>query len=159
MAISSIRFSRNLGNIVPAIALFCLLYSVVLILLYRFSGRRNRPYEPVVLTSYLSNDAENIISILGKKYCEPDFSMKQLMLETRLAEDRIRTVLKKVYNKTMKEYITDVRITESKRLLRNTDRPISEIATAVGYKHVSSFNHIFKEIEHVSPREYRKTSI
>ena len=50
-------------------------------------------------------------------------------------------------------------MTYHKRLLRETDRQVMDIAYKVGYGNISHFNRVFKEAENCSPNEYRKISI
>lgn len=53
------------------------------------------------------------------------------------------------------EYIRDKRISEAKRLLRETDLSMEEIAVAVGYSDRSAFHHVFSRCVEMSPKEYR----
>lgn len=53
-------------------------------------------------------------------------------------------------------YIEQVRITRAKQLLRFTDQTVEEIGAAVGIGDPAYFSRIFKKIEKVSPKVYRK---
>ena len=57
---------------------------------------------------------------------------------------------------TFKQYLNKIRLSEAKRLLKETDRQIADIAYHVGYKNVTHFHRIFKQNEKISPNEYRK---
>lgn len=57
---------------------------------------------------------------------------------------------------TFTRYLQKRRIEESCRLLRDTDRSVSQIAEAVGYTSIKFFNRVFKNIVKNTPREYRK---
>ena len=59
-------------------------------------------------------------------------------------------------NMTVTEYIKSLRIGKAKELLAETDLSILEIAQRVGYEHNSSFTRVFKEMENLSPVEFRK---
>nr|WP_249435725.1 helix-turn-helix transcriptional regulator [Paenibacillus sp. Marseille-Q4541] len=52
------------------------------------------------------------------------------------------------------DYVTFRRMDMAKRLLRETDLKINEIADQVGYQH-SYFNRIFKKQEGLTPGQYR----
>lgn len=52
------------------------------------------------------------------------------------------------------DYLTSVRMEAAKRLLRDTDQKVQQIAAQVGYQH-SYFNRIFKKVEGVTPGKYR----
>lgn len=54
------------------------------------------------------------------------------------------------------EYLINTRITRAKELLRFTDMPIAEIATAVGVDNVSHFINLFRSREVLTPLVYRK---
>lgn len=53
------------------------------------------------------------------------------------------------------EYIQKLRINKSKELLLNTDLTILQIGESVGYKYNSSFTRAFKNIENITPKEFR----
>ena len=53
------------------------------------------------------------------------------------------------------EYIKKLRIDKSKELLLNTDLTILQIGESVGYKYNSSFTRAFKDVENITPKEFR----
>jgi two-component system response regulator YesN len=57
------------------------------------------------------------------------------------------------------EYLTSVRISIAKRLLKEASMPILEACLEVGYQDPSHFAKIFKKKEGVYPSEYRKKSL
>ena len=59
---------------------------------------------------------------------------------------------------TFRQYLNRIKIHESKRLLLETDRQVTDIAFRVGYKNVTHYNRIFKEMEEVSPNQFRKAN-
>lgn len=54
------------------------------------------------------------------------------------------------------EYVARKRVTESKILLINTEKSVSEIALSVGYEDRNYFGTVFKKYEGVSPSDYRR---
>ena len=56
---------------------------------------------------------------------------------------------------TPMQYITFLRITRAKELLRSTDYSIQEISSMVGYENPLYFSRIFKKQTGYSPSEYR----
>lgn len=52
---------------------------------------------------------------------------------------------------TFLEYLRDIRIAESKRLLAETDLRIGQVAEAVGYERYKNFSRVFKEAVGVTP--------
>jgi AraC-like DNA-binding protein len=55
------------------------------------------------------------------------------------------------------QYLTEIRMGKSRRLLRDSDVEIGEIAYLVGYESPSSFSNVFKRWHGISPIEYRRT--
>jgi YesN/AraC family two-component response regulator len=68
-------------------------------------------------------------------------------------------LFKQQLNKKFVDYITELRIQESKRLLINTSLRMSEIAERVGYSDLAYFSNNFKRITGLSPSEFRKSAI
>lgn len=64
-------------------------------------------------------------------------------------------LFKKRTNKHFVEYLKEVRISKACRYLLDTEWSVSEIAYNCGFKTVSNFNKLFKEITGASPKEYR----
>lgn len=54
-------------------------------------------------------------------------------------------------------YLIEKRIAESKRLLENTDYPIAQIASKVGFSSQSYFSQVFKKSTQLTPNAYRKS--
>jgi AraC-like DNA-binding protein len=57
------------------------------------------------------------------------------------------------------QYLTEIRMGKSRRLLRDSDVEIGEIAYLVGYESPSSFSNVFKRWHGMSPIEYRRSII
>lgn len=67
--------------------------------------------------------------------------------------------LSTLFNREMGEnftvFLKKFRISHAKRLLKGTDKKIYEIAQDVGYADPKYFNRVFKEVEGVSPGDYK----
>lgn len=57
---------------------------------------------------------------------------------------------------TFSEWLMRLRVERAKELLREAHRSIAEVAAAVGYKDITTFERHFKRCEKVSPIQYRK---
>ncbi len=53
------------------------------------------------------------------------------------------------------DYILNEKISEAKRLLRYTDKPLTAISAYLGFSSQSHFNRVFKSIAGKTPKEYR----
>lgn len=67
----------------------------------------------------------------------------------------VRKLVKDKSGKTVVDYINGLRIEEAKRLLKQTDMSMSDIALQVGYNNYQSFNRFFQKYEGVTPGEFR----
>ena len=73
-----------------------------------------------------------------------------------VSPSRVRHVFKDVTGVSFKEYVTQVRVTEAKRLLLSTDLSVAEIARAVSYTNLHQFYKVFYRSCAMSPGEYRR---
>ena len=71
-----------------------------------------------------------------------------------------RTYLGHVFNRMTGtspiKYLTAVRIRKTKEFLRFTDSTLADIAEKVGFSSEQYLSRVFKAVEGISPREYRK---
>ena len=65
-------------------------------------------------------------------------------------------IFKETYGTTVNNYLISKRITRAKQLLRFTDMTVDEIGAAVGMADANYFSRMFRKVEGISPREYRK---
>ena len=63
---------------------------------------------------------------------------------------------RKATGRTVQKEIEQVRLEAAKSMLRGTNRPIGEVATACGYGTASAFRLAFANSERCSPRDYRR---
>ena len=75
-------------------------------------------------------------------------------LSGRSVEHLNRTV-KKITGHTTSQLVNDLRVDYASRQLRDTDRPLSEIASNCGLDSLSHFHRIFRERTGMTPRKYR----
>jgi YesN/AraC family two-component response regulator len=67
----------------------------------------------------------------------------------------VRKLVKDKSGKTVVDYINGLRIEEAKRLLKESEMGMSDIALQVGYNNYQSFNRFFQKYEGVTPGEFR----
>src|SRR5690625_92975 len=68
----------------------------------------------------------------------------------------INNIFKEQYDLTPIQYLTEVRMELSKKLLLETDKDIASICFEVGFESLSTFYRTFKNYTHVSPNQYRE---
>lgn len=65
-------------------------------------------------------------------------------------------MFKEYIGKNFVDYLKMVRVESAKKLLKETDFKILEISEMVGYKNPKQFARVFREVEGISPKEYRE---
>lgn len=113
-------------------------------------------YEKLQTQSSCPDDEQRIAACIGRRYCEAKLTLEDVSKECGVHWSRVSSILKKRHDLSFKQYLNTIKIEEAKRLLRQTDRKILDIALSVGYGDVSHFNRTFKQYVGCSPREYRK---
>ena len=102
-----------------------------------------------------------LLTLLMEQSWHPESVMEKIVLE-ELAEKffinkfYLSKTFKKNYGTTINNYLISKRITRAKQLLRFTDMTVDEIGVAVGMTDANYFSRMFRKVEGISPREYRK---
>jgi AraC-like DNA-binding protein len=88
---------------------------------------------------------------------EARFSLQDYMEETgSMSYAHQCRVFKSCYGISPLKYVTEQRMTRVKALLRDTERPISEIAALSGFDNLCYFARLFNKSAGMSAREYRR---
>lgn len=107
----------------------------------------------------VSNDSDDclnrILTYIAKEYKNPELTVNQIAREAGVPPVKVTQILKDKKNCSYKQYLNAIRLAEAKRLLIETDRGIVDISFKVGYNNVTHFYRIFKEVEGISPRQFR----
>ena len=76
-----------------------------------------------------------------------------------MSESAFMKYFRRVTGGTFVSYLTDLRLEKAAKLLEDTDMPIAEVASAVGFADQSYFDRTFRRRFSHTPREVRKTSL
>jgi len=138
---------------------YTLISKALLLKLLVITGRAfSRDIKGTETERILNRYKESIIA--SARYIEKNFS-SSLTLDTIASEagyskSHFCYLFKAVIGRTYVEYLSDVRIAEAKRLLRETEKSVTEISIEVGYNSIANFNKTFKATTGLSPLKYRK---
>jgi two-component system, response regulator YesN len=103
------------------------------------------------------------VFIKAKEYIWSHYNQEISLNKTALAVGINPFYLSHLFRKEMGvsflEYLTSVRISIAKKLLRQRSMSMMEVCLEVGYQDPSHFAKIFKKIEGIRPTEYRKQLI
>jgi two-component system, response regulator YesN len=87
-----------------------------------------------------------------------DLTRESIAKEFYLNPDYLARIFKKETGLSISDYLIQERIRIAKDLLVNSDMPVKEIVSRVGYSNFSYFSKIFKEISGLNPLAFRKTN-
>ncbi len=73
-----------------------------------------------------------------------------------LSPNHLLRTFQQLFHQTPYQYITRRRLELARRLLAETERPISEICLAIGFESLGSFSWLFRRKVGVAPSEYRR---
>jgi AraC-like DNA-binding protein len=88
--------------------------------------------------------------------CRESITLDDVAELVHVSPSRVRHVFKDVTGVGFKEYVTQVRVAEAKRLLLSTDLSVAEIARRVSYTNLNQFYKVFYRSCAMSPGEYRR---
>jgi AraC family L-rhamnose operon transcriptional activator RhaR len=100
---------------------------------------------------------QHVLKYVQQHYPEK-LSLKTITQKYDYSLSRISRIFKSEIGYSFQEYVQSVRIQESCRLLINTTKKVTDIATSVGYSDIKHFNEIFKRQTGMSPRQYRNAN-
>jgi two-component system, response regulator YesN len=88
-----------------------------------------------------------------------EISLKKIAEAVKISPFYLSHLFRKEMGISFSEYLTSVRISIAKKLLKQTELSIIEICLEVGYQDPSHFAKIFRKKEGVRPTEYRKNLV
>lgn len=100
--------------------------------------------------------AEAARQYVDQHYAESELSLSLVATAVNVSPNHLSTVFKEKNGIGFSDYVTEVRIRQSKRLLITTDLRASEIGERVGYQNMNYFSMLFKKMTGVSPSQYRR---
>lgn len=113
------------------------------------------------LESRSTTDTNICISMI--QYCykhyKEDISLQSLARTLHVSHFYISHLFTEQLHISFRDYINSLRISRAEELMRNRSLTITEIAYAVGYNSIRTFNRCFLKINGVTPTEFRKTRI
>lgn len=103
---------------------------------------------------YIKDYVKKTFEYIDKNF-KKDMDVSTISNEIGVSYSHLRKIFKDETGENIVGYINRLRIMEAKRLLKNTDMNVFEIAIEVGYNNDQSFNRFFKKYEGITPTQYR----
>lgn len=114
-------------------------------------------YEQIKHMGGISTDIEKALRYIAQNYSLP-LTLEDVAENINLSPTYLSKKFKKVTGVTFKEYVNYIRIKQACQALLTTDDSITKIAVDCGFNSSNYFKDIFRKINGVSPRAFRKQS-
>jgi AraC-like DNA-binding protein len=96
-----------------------------------------------------------IIGYIAENFTE-DIQLHELSEAVAMSKSALCRYFKNKTKKTIVEYINEMRLENTSKLLQETDLSIIEISMSSGFRNLSNFNRQFKAKFEVNPKTYRR---
>ena len=110
-------------------------------------------YEPNIKKS--TSVQRNMISYIQEHFTDK-ISLEMLAKEFHMSEKYVSRYFKEQFAISFMQYVSHLRMERAKDLLRNSDLSVTELALSSGYPSVNFFIRSFKEMNQMTPLQYRK---
>jgi len=104
------------------------------------------PYNEIILRAK---------KFIDENYADQNTTLTTVASEVCLSPNHFSTIFSQKCKTTFIEYLTNVRIENAKRLLRDSEMKGYDIAYECGFSDPHYFSYIFKKITGMTPREYK----
>ncbi len=84
-------------------------------------------------------------------------SLSQMARELGVSPYMLSRVFSGTFHKNFPQYLNELRLSYACELLEYTDRSITEICMEAGFESQRTFNRVFRDTYHLTPREYRRS--
>lgn len=113
-------------------------------------------YEMVDKNSVGSHDiVYETVSYISKNFREP-ISLSQMAKDLGYSPYALSRVFSGTFHRNFNQYVNERRLDYACNLLKYTDQSITDVSENSGFESLRTFNRVFKERYHVTPREYRQ---
>ena len=114
-------------------------------------------YEKIKSRKDFSTDIEDAIHYIALNYALP-ITLVEVAEKVNLSPTYLSKKFKKVTGMTFIEYLNYIRLKQASQALLTTDNSITEIAVDCGFNSSNYFKDLFRKVNGVSPRTFRKQS-
>lgn len=96
------------------------------------------------------------VDFIDSHYMDEDISLNTVANVANVSSNHFSALFSQNMGQTFIEYLTSLRMSKAKELLRCTGMRSSEIAGEIGYKDAHYFSYLFKKTQGMTPSDYRK---
>ena len=108
--------------------------------------------------SEMSRIVKQVCQIIENEYMT-NLTIPQFAERMHVSVNYLQSQFKRETGRTIRQYLTDVRVEQARRLLRQSSCKVSDVCSQVGYKDTDYFVRVFREATGMTPNEYRKSGV
>ncbi len=97
-----------------------------------------------------------MISLLEENLCE-DIKVEQICRRLHYGKTYLSQIFKKKTGYTIRQYYIRLKIEEAKKLMRETECSVTEMAMRLGFESSQYFSRVFQKTTGMTPSEYKHT--
>lgn len=99
---------------------------------------------------------DRVQEMIKQQFSKPELNLEQLAHAVFLHPTYLSELFKESTGQKFIDYVTKVRLEEARRILRETDMKMYEVAFAVGYTSPKYFSTLFRKVYQITPMMYRE---
>lgn len=126
-----------------------------LTLIIRYFLSRPSAARKVSLSSQTAEKIQQVITYISTSYYE-EISLKSLSERFGISVPYLCSTFKSFTGSSPIDFLIKRRILEAKQMLSESDKSIVSVSEECGFKSLSNFNHLFRDVVGCSPSDYRR---
>lgn len=113
----------------------------------------------IVMTRTARNLGAEVLAWVEAHYSDPGICAGSIAEHFNISEKYVFSLIKGAGNETLNDRISELRVQEGIRLLKNTDLTVAAIAQKIGFTSSNTMYKVFRRVKGVSPSAYRSKQI
>ena len=101
----------------------------------------------------------DLTALIEQNLSDPAFGVEKLSREMGVSRVQLYRKVQALLDMNVIDYLTEIRLKRAKYLLRETTKPMAEVAIETGFNSAAYFTTFFKQHTQKTPSEYRKSPV
>ena len=100
-----------------------------------------------------------LTALIEQNLADPAFGVEKLSRDMGLSRVQLYRKVQALLAMNVMDYLTEIRLKKARHLLRETNKPMAEIADETGFSSPAYFTTFFKQHTKKTPSDYRKSTV
>lgn len=126
----------------------------------KFTGQEGQEDKMPEITKEQSLDElllENVMQVINENMDDSDLSVDMIAQKVGISRVHLYRKMKELTNQTPHNFIRNIRLKQAAKLLKQSNKNVTEVMWACGFNNAASFSTMFKNMYGCSPRDYMAT--